>query len=84
MKDLAYFSAKKAHSKNDSFRKSRDFIDKLEHIDQMWEHLNHKNGNISSMFSFDVHVHYMFTFEQKSKKQEENLCLQKPVSNIQK
>ena len=46
MKDLAYFSAKKAYSKNDSFLQSRDFINKLDHVDQMWEYLNHKNGNV--------------------------------------
>ena len=68
MKDLAYSSAKKAHSKNDSFRKSRDFIDKLEHIDQMWEHLNHKNGNILAVKNLRGKYKEEFNYSQLNKK----------------
>ena len=45
MNDLAYFSAQKINKKEASFLKSRNFINNLNHIDQMWEYLSHKNGN---------------------------------------
>ena len=52
MKDLAYFSAKNAQIKDNLFMQSRDFINQLDHIDQIWEYLNHKNGNVLAVKNF--------------------------------
>ena len=68
MKDLAYFSAKKAYSKNDSFLQSRDFINKLDHIDQMWEYLNHKNGNVLAVKNLRGKNKEEFNYSQLNKK----------------
>ena len=68
MKDLAYFSAKKAYSKNDSFFQSRDFLNKLDHIDQMWEYLNHKNGNVLAVKNLRGKNKEEFNYSQLNKK----------------
>jgi len=45
MGDLAYWPAAKPLSKKDKFAKNRDFIEKLNHIDQIWENLKFKCGD---------------------------------------
>ncbi len=45
MEDLAYWPSAKPLSKKDKFAKNRDFIEKLNHIDQIWENLKLKCGN---------------------------------------
>ncbi|MCR8539723.1 MAG: AMP-binding protein [Prochlorococcus marinus CUG1439] len=45
MGDLAYWPSAKPLSQKDKFSKNRDFIDKLNHIDQIWENLKFKCGN---------------------------------------
>ena len=68
MKDLAYFSAEKALSKNDSFLKSRDFINKLDHIDQMWDYLNQRNGNVLAVKNLRGKNKEEFNYSQLNKK----------------
>jgi len=45
MGDLAYWPSAKPLSKKDKFAKNRDFIKKLDHIDQIWEKLKFKCGD---------------------------------------
>jgi len=45
MGDLAYSSLAKPLSKNDKFAKNRDFVENLNHIDQIWENLKFKCGD---------------------------------------
>ena len=45
MSDLAYWPSAKPLSKKDKFAKNRDFIKKLNHIDQIWEKLKFKCGD---------------------------------------
>ena len=45
MSDLAYWSSAKPLSKKDKFAKNRDFVENLNHIDQIWENLKFKCGN---------------------------------------
>ncbi|MBO8233305.1 AMP-binding protein [Prochlorococcus marinus XMU1419] len=45
MGDLAYWPAAKPLSKKNKFAKNRDFIKKLNHIDQIWEKLKFKCGD---------------------------------------
>ena len=46
MGDLAYWPSTKPLSKKDKFAKNRDFIKNLNHIDQIWENLKFKCGDI--------------------------------------
>ena len=68
MKDLAYFSAEKINSKDNSALQSRDFINKLEHIDQIWEYLNHKNGNVLAVKNLRGKNKEEFNYSQLNKK----------------
>ena len=52
MGDLAYWSAAKPLSKKDKFAKNRDFIKKLDHIDQIWEKLKFKCGDTLAAVSY--------------------------------
>ncbi len=45
MSDLAYWPSAKPLSKKDKFAKDRGFIEKLSHIDQIWENLKIKCGD---------------------------------------
>ena len=45
MFDLAYWPSAKPLSKKDKFAKNRDYIENLNHIDQIWENLKFKYGN---------------------------------------
>ena len=45
MSDLAYWPSAKPLSKKDKFAKNRDFINNLNHIDQIWEKLKIKCGD---------------------------------------
>ena len=45
MGDLAYWPSAKPLSKKDKFSKNRDFINNLDHIDQIWEQLKFKCGD---------------------------------------
>jgi len=45
MGDLAYWPSAKPLSKNDKFAKNRDFVENLNHIDQIWENLKIKCGD---------------------------------------
>ncbi len=45
MGDLAYWPSAKTISKKDKFAKNRDFIKKLNHVDQIWEKLKFKCGD---------------------------------------
>jgi len=45
MGDLAYWPSSKPLFKKDKFAKDRDFIENLNHIDQIWENLKIKCGN---------------------------------------
>jgi len=45
MGDLAYWPSAKPLSKKDKFAKNREFIKKLNHIDQIWEKLKFKCGD---------------------------------------
>jgi len=45
MRDLAYWPSAKPLSKKDKFAKNRDFVENLNHIDQIWENLKFKCGD---------------------------------------
>ena len=45
MSDLAYWPSAKTFSKKDKFAKNRDFVENLNHIDQIWENLKFKCGD---------------------------------------
>jgi len=45
MGDLAYWPSAKPLSKKDKFAKNRDYIENLNHIDQIWENLKFKCGD---------------------------------------
>ena len=45
MNDLAYWPSAKPFSKKNKFAKNRDFVENLNHIDQIWENLKFKCGN---------------------------------------
>ena len=45
MGDLAYWPSAKLLSKKDKFAKNRDFVENLNHIDQIWENLKFKCGD---------------------------------------
>ncbi len=45
MSDLAYWPSSKPLSKKDKFAKNRDYIENLNHIDQIWESLKFKCGD---------------------------------------
>ena len=45
MGDLAYWPSAKPLSEKDKFAKNRDFIEKLNHVDQIWENLKFKCGD---------------------------------------
>ena len=45
MSDLAYLLSAKPLSKKDKFAENRDFINNLDHIDQIWEKLKFKCGD---------------------------------------
>ncbi len=45
MCDSAYWSSAKPLFKNDKFAKNRDFVENLNHIDQIWENLKFKCGD---------------------------------------
>ncbi len=45
MSDLAYWSSAKPLSKNNKFAKNRDYVENLNHIDQIWENLKFKYGD---------------------------------------
>ena len=68
MNDLAYFSAQKINKKEASFLKSRNFINNLNHIDQMWEYLNQKNGNVLAVKNLRGKNKEEFTYYQLNKK----------------
>ena len=68
MNHLAYFSAQKAINKEDSFLRSRQFIQNLNHIDQMWEYLNQKNGNVLAVKNLRGKNKEEFTYYQLNKK----------------
>ena len=46
MDDLAYWPAVKPLSKKNKFAKNRDFIKRLDHIDQIWEKLKFQCGDV--------------------------------------
>ena len=46
MNDLAYWPSGKSHLRKDKFTSNRNYIDNLSHVDQIWEHLKFKCGNI--------------------------------------
>ncbi len=68
MKELAYFSARKTIIKKDSFLRSRGFIKKLNHIDQIWEYLNHKNGNVLAVRNLRGKNKEELTYSELNKK----------------
>ena len=45
MGDLAYWSSAKPLLKKNNFAKNRDFLENLNHIDQIWENLKFKCGD---------------------------------------
>ena len=45
MDELAYWPSAKTVSIKDKFAKNRDYIENLNHIDQIWENLKIKCGN---------------------------------------
>ena len=45
MSDLAYWPSVKPFYLNDNFAKNRNYIEKLNHIDQIWENLKFKCGD---------------------------------------
>ena len=45
MSDKAYWPSAKPLSKKNKFAKDRDFIENLNHIDQIWENLKFKCGD---------------------------------------
>ncbi len=68
MKDLAYYSAKKINSRDDAFLQSRNFINELEHVDQMWDYLNHKNGNVLAVKNLRGNNKEEFNYSQLNNK----------------
>ena len=45
MNDLAYWPSAKSYSKNNQFTSSRRELDRLNHVDQIWEYLKNKCGD---------------------------------------
>tara|TARA_B100000073_G_scaffold339993_1_gene339179 strand:+ start:369 stop:2330 length:1962 start_codon:yes stop_codon:yes gene_type:complete len=49
MRDLAYYSSKKASPKENIFLSKRSFLKKINHVDQIWEYLKNNYGKIMAV-----------------------------------
>ena len=49
MKGLAYYSSKKVLPKEGIFLSKRSFLEKLNHVDQIWEYLKNNSGHIMAV-----------------------------------
>ncbi|MDC3031211.1 AMP-binding protein [Prochlorococcus sp. AH-716-P08] len=64
MSDLAYWSSAKPLSKKDKFAKNRDFVENLNHIDQIWENLKIKCGDTLAVWDLRGKYKEKFSYSE--------------------
>ncbi len=62
MKDLAYWPSKEPLPREKTFLKKRNFLEKIEHVDQIWDHLKKVCGNQIAASDLRGHNHEEFSY----------------------
>ena len=66
MGDLAYWPPAKPLFKKDKFAKNRDFVENLNHIDQIWENLKFKCGDTLAVWDLRGKYKEKFSYSELS------------------